>query len=142
MSATEEEFMHALLVMARVDDAGQLERLRTVYTQRVDAVQRSQIWKIRVGMKVSWKGKHGPQEGVVKRIKQKYVECEVQVPGTGIAAGLTLKKVWNVPASMNHFWGCRDGANRYWICQGTDPTYCVPTTYPSQMFNLPTPEAQ
>lgn len=93
MSATEQEIGSVLAILSRVDDAGQMARIRSALTSRTEAISRMNIQRLRPGMRVSWTGKYGPAVGTVERVKQKWVEVrQDKQPGE------ILGKGWNVTA--------------------------------------------
>jgi sRNA-binding protein len=85
---TEQEMGTLLSIISRADNA-QLSRVNLSVASRRQVISRVMICQMRIGAKVKWNGKHGPQDGIVKKVKQKYVEVQV-------SSGL----IWNVPAAM------------------------------------------
>ncbi len=89
MSQVTEQDMGTLLSIISRADTSQLSRVNLAVVSRRQVISRIMISQMRIGASVKWNGKHGPQQGVVKKVKQKYVEVMVQ-------SGM----IWNVPASM------------------------------------------
>lgn len=91
MQKLSDQEMSTLIALIGKADTDQLRAAGEAIRRTSDLRHRQATVGISVGSKVKWNGKHGPNSGVVKQVKLKYVL--VQEDGK-------LSRNWNVPAAM------------------------------------------
>lgn len=91
--ALDEAEMKTMIGLINKADNDQCRSSLRLISGRLESIGNQKRATLGIGSRVSWNGKHGPRQGVVLKVKFKYVEVRED-------SDKPHPPTWNVPASM------------------------------------------